>query len=212
MNNDAIIFDIDGTLWNACPETAKGWNIAFTKLGINKKVTPEQVESVTGKPYDEVVDELFPGFREKYPTLLDTLKDHGIEVLKSESGKFYNGVIAGIKKLASEYQIFLLSNCQKRYLNLFLNFSELKPYIAGYDCNGLSGLPKNKMLSNIKSNYSLENPVYIGDTAEDENAAELAETEFIHVSYGFGSPKKKVKSFNSFDDLVDYLMERKNST
>jgi phosphoglycolate phosphatase len=211
MQNDAIIFDIDGTLWNACPATAKAWNIGLNKLGIDKYITPEQVESVTGNPNETCIDLLLPRLKNKYPSLLATLEKYEMEVIKSEGGKFYDGVLEGIKELASDYRLFLVSNCQSWYLDLFLKLSGLKPYIAGFDCHGTSGKPKNEMLSNIKSNYFLNNPVYIGDTAGDENAAYLANIDFIHVLYGFGSSKKESRKFNSFAALLDYFRERKNN-
>jgi phosphoglycolate phosphatase len=205
MNNDAIIFDIDGTLWDACPASTKGWNIGLVKLGIDKKFTSEQIESVAGNPYEKCVDILLPGFKGQYPKLLDTLNDCEIEVIKSDGGKFYNGVIEGLKTLASSYKIFLVSNCQEWYMKLFLKFSDIEPLLAGYDCHGMSGSPKNEMLAKIKSNYSLNNPVYVGDTKGDETAANLAGMEFINVSYGFGSPSKGSVSFDSFAALLDYF-------
>lgn len=211
MNNDAIIFDIDGTLWNACPAIAKAWNIGLKKLNIDKNITSKQVESVTGNPNEMCIDLLMPGLKKEYPLLLATLENSEMEIIKSEGGKFYDGVIEGIKELASSYKIFLVSNCQDWYLNLFLDFSGLRPVLAGFDCNGISELSKGDMLTKIKSNYSLNNPVYIGDTAGDENAANLAHMEFIYVSYGFGKAEKEAKTFDSFAALLDYLRGRKNN-
>jgi len=205
MDNDAIIFDIDGTLWNACPASAKGWNIGLEKLGIEQKITSKQIENVAGNSYEKCIDILLPGFQEKYPELLDTLNSSEIEVVKSDGGKFYDGVINGIKALASSYKIFLVSNCQDWYMELFLKFSGLEPVLTGFDCHGMSGLPKHKMLKRIASDYALINPVYIGDTEGDESAAKLANMDFIHATYGFGKPQNEVKSFDSFDNILKYL-------
>jgi phosphoglycolate phosphatase len=205
MNNDAIIFDIDGTLWNASQASAKGWNIGLSKLGIYEKVTSRQIESVAGNPYEKCVDILLPRLRLQYPELLDTLNECETEVVKSDGGVFYNGVVEGLKTLAGLYRIFLVSNCQDWYMKLFLDFSTLEPILTGYDCHGMSGLPKNEMLAKIKSKYLLNNPVYIGDTEGDEIAANLSDMEFIHASYGFGSPAKEMVNFNSFTALLDYL-------
>lgn len=106
MINDAIIFDVDGTLWNACPASAKGWNIGLAKLGIDKKITSEQIESVAGNPYEKCVEILLPELQTQYPNLLDTLNDCEIEVVKSDGGTFYDGVIDGVKTLASSHKIF----------------------------------------------------------------------------------------------------------
>jgi len=64
------------------------------------------------------------------------------------------------------------------------------------------------MLTNIKKEYSLVNPVYIGDTAGDQEAATLANVEFIHAAYGFGKIDGKTKSFNSFPAIVEYFMDK----
>lgn len=208
MNNDAIVFDLDGTLWNASVASAKGYSMALAKLDIDKKITPKQIEGVSGKPNEECIKILLPGLIGKYPALPDQLDKYEIGIIKSEGGKFYDGVIEGIPKLASEYKLFIVSNCQAWYLDLFLELSNLKKYLIGFDCNGTSGQPKNEMLLNIKSNYSLNNPVYIGDTAGDENAANLANMEFIHVSYGFGKTKNETKKFDSFTTLLDYFSSK----
>ncbi len=209
MNNDTIIFDIDGTLWNASPASAKGWNISLAKLGIDKNVTSKQIESVAGNPYEKCVEILLPGLQEQYPDLLETLNQCEMEVVKSEGGIFYAGVIDGIKKLAGTHKIFLVSNCQDWYMKIFLEFSGLEPILTGFDCHGMSGQPKHKMLTKIKSNYSLNNPVYVGDTEGDETAANLAGIDFIHVSYGFGSPAKEAINFDSFAELLDYFKGQK---
>ncbi len=209
MINDAIIFDVDGTLWNACPATAKSWNQGLKKFGITANITAKQVEEVTGNPNEICIELVMPGLLKKYPPLLTTLKKTELEVIKAEGGTFYDGVIEGVKKLASSHKIFLVSNCPDWYMKLFLKFSGLEPVLAGFDCHGMSGKPKHEMLAKIKNNYCLNNPVYVGDTEGDESAANLAGMDFIHVSYGFGSPTKKAVNFNSFATLLDYFEGQK---
>ena len=208
---DAIIFDIDGTLWNASPASAKGWNLGLAKLGIDREISVAEIEMVAGTPYEQCVDILLPGLKEKYSELLDTIESFEIEVMKSEGGAFFDGVIEGVTQLVNDYKIFIVSNCQDWYLGLFLGFTGLKPMLTGFDCNGMSGLPKNEMLSRMKERYSLKSPVYIGDTAGDETAARLANMAFIYVSWGFGEPKEDPKTVDSFFELVDYLKRANGS-
>ena len=204
-NNDALIFDIDGTLWNACAASAKGWNNALVKLGVEQSVTAKQIESVAGLPFEDCIETLLPGLMNAHPHLLAALNEGELEVVEIEGGIFYEGVLDGIKLLSESHQIFLVSNCQDWYLKLFLELSGLEPLLAGYDCNGLSGLPKHDMLTNMISKYDLKNPVYIGDTASDEAACKQANLDFIHVSYGFGRPINKCLSFDSFAAFVGYF-------
>jgi phosphoglycolate phosphatase len=207
MHYDAIIFDIDGTLWDASPASAEGWNTGLAKLGINRKVSAEQARSVAGNPYDKCIDILLPGLRIKYPELRKTLEGCEIEAVESRGGEFYDGVIEGIRTLTSESKVFLVSDCQEWYLNLFFGFSRLKSVLTGFDCNGISGLPKNEMLARIKRDYFLHNPVYIGDIASDETAAKLAGIDFVHAAWGFGQPVGETKTVGSFAELLDYLRD-----
>jgi len=205
MKHDAVIFDIDGTLWNASQASAAGWNAGLAKLGINKTVTVKEIESVAGNPYEKCVDILLPGLREKFPDLLETLNACEIEVVKTDGGTFYDGVREGMKTIAGSYRIFLVSNCQDWYMDLFLQFLGLKPILAGYDCHGMSGQPKHEMFAGLMNRFGLKSPVYVGDTASDENAARLAGIDFIHAAYGFGSPTASAVSCPSFSALVKHL-------
>jgi phosphoglycolate phosphatase len=207
MKNEAIIFDIDGTLWNACAATAKGWNDGLEKLGIKNIIFPLQIESLAGKTQEEAVNILFPGLDGTYPNLVETLDICENDAIKTQGGMFYSGVLDGIKKLASHYKIFIVSNCTDWYMRAFLDFSKLAPVIGGFDCNGMSGLSKNEMLARMRKDFSLQNPVYVGDTASDEEATRLAGMDFVYVSYGFGKPKGNPKTFDSFAGLVDYSMK-----
>ena len=127
------------------------------------------------------------------------------EGVRSDGGDFFDGALEGIRQLSERYKIFLVSNCQEWYLELFLDISNLRSVLTGFDCHGLSGLPKNEMLSRLKDNHSLHYPVYIGDTAGDETAAELAGMAFIHVAWGFGQPEGRPKTVNAFSELLGYL-------
>jgi phosphoglycolate phosphatase len=101
MTYDALIFDIDGTLWNASSASAKGWNLGLAKLGINRTVSAEQMEMVTGNPYEKCVDILLPGLRPCYSELLPTLNNCEIEAVKSDGGEFFDGVIDGTIQLSN---------------------------------------------------------------------------------------------------------------
>jgi phosphoglycolate phosphatase len=202
---DALIFDIDGTLWNASPACAKGWNLGLEQLGIDRRVTPEQIEKVSGHPYEQCIDILLPGLRAKIPELSDTLNQCETEAVRADGGEFFEGVLDGIRRLAEQYKIFLVSNCQEWYLELFLDLSALRPVLTGFDCHGLSGLPKNEMLLRLKDNQSLHYPAYIGDTAGDETAAKLSGMDFIHAAWGFGQPAAESTTVHSFSKLLRYL-------
>ena len=209
MTYDAVIFDIDGTLWNASSASAKGWNLALESLGLHQRVTAEQIESVTGNTYERCVDILLPGESTKHPELLNLLNKYETGVVTTDGGKFYDGVVNGIIRLAQDYRVFLISNCQEWYLNLFLQFSQLGPALSGADCHGRLGLSKDEMLTRMRRDHSLKNPVFVGDSASDERAAALAGLTFIHVAWGFGQPEGPTRTVHSFGELLECLEEER---
>lgn len=45
MKYDTVIFDVDGTLWNACAISAKGMNNALKDLNVPKVLQAEAVKT-----------------------------------------------------------------------------------------------------------------------------------------------------------------------
>ncbi len=206
--NDAIIFDLDGTLWNACASSALGWNEGLAELGEPARVTGKQVETVSGKPFEECVEVLLPGLQARRPGSAAVLARHEREAIERCGGVFYDGALAGIKTLSQSYRLFVVSNCQDWYLDLFLKLSGLGPFFAGGDCHGRSRLFKDAMLAHMKRDFRLERPVYVGDTPADQKAALAAGVEFMHAGYGFGKPESPCLSVPSFSALVEHFTSR----
>jgi phosphoglycolate phosphatase len=206
MAYDAVIFDIDGTLWNATSSSAKGWNLGLEELGMSQRVTAAQIQSVSGYTFERCVDILLPGEKANHPELLSVFNERETGVLATEGGLFYDGVIKGVIHLAQDYRIFLVSNCAEWYINLFLKFSQLGPVLSGVDCYGMSGLAKDDMLRRMIHDNRLKNPLYVGDTTIDEKAAVSAGITFIYAAWGFGKPVGSPRSASSFAELLNLII------
>lgn len=203
--HDALIFDIDGTLWSASHATAVGFNAALAHLGIDIRITEDDIQSVTGKPFEECVHILLPNVPVDFALLRKTLDAYETEAILQEGGRLYAGVAEGIKTLSQTYKIFLVSNCQGWYLQHFIYVSGLGEYLSGADCYGLSGVGKEHMFRTMVEQYHLKNPIYIGDTLGDEAAAMAAGIPFVHVAYGFGTALHTPWRVDSFSELVQAL-------
>jgi phosphoglycolate phosphatase len=203
---DSLLFDIDGTLWNASPATADSWNMGLEALGIEKNVTASDIEHVAGKPFEECVETLLPHTTIQYPQLLDTLNHYEEMLVRQVGGRCYPGVIDGIIQLAQHYPIFLISNCLTWYLDNFIQFSHLGPSIKDSDCYGVSRVTKREMMKNMVTKHALKQPVYIGDTRGDAEAAKGAGIDFIHMTYGFGADIPCTFSCATFAELVTFLL------
>ena len=74
----AVIFDLDGTLWNPCKEVAISWNLATKDINI-EEITLERVEGLMGKNQQEIAKDLFSSFS----------IEEGLEILNKSNDGFY---------------------------------------------------------------------------------------------------------------------------
>ena len=59
----AIIFDMDGTLWNSAQGVADSWNEVLKAEGIDREpLTKEDFYSVMGQTMDKIALKFFPDF------------------------------------------------------------------------------------------------------------------------------------------------------
>ncbi len=206
---DALIFDLDGTLWDAAEPTAQGWNLALEQSGVASRVTVAGIRSVAGTPFDGCVRILLPELCPPDADLLQALNAHEEAAIEAVGGTLFPGVSAGLRALAAVYPLFLVSNCQDWYLDVFFAKSGLGRCFTGSDCNGLSGLPKAGMLLRLVERHSLHHPVYVGDTASDFESAAQAGMDFAFARYGFGSVAEPTLSFVTFEELARHYLEGK---
>ncbi len=58
---DGIIFDVDGTLWDATVEAAASWSNTISHYsGLGLKLSSDDLKKVFGKPMDQICHALFP--------------------------------------------------------------------------------------------------------------------------------------------------------
>jgi phosphoglycolate phosphatase len=203
---EALIFDLDGTLWDAAAASTYGWNLALEELGMPQRVTIDGIRSVSGRPFPECVATLLPELSPAPPETLEHLEARertGIELI---AGVLYDGVADGLAGLAERHRLFLVSNCPSWYLEEFFRHTGLQGRFTGWDCHGMSGIAKAGMLLNLAASHRLEHAVYVGDTRGDQESAERAGLEFVFAAYGFGRAEGAPLSFAQFDELVSHYL------
>src|SRR2546428_11111482 len=63
---DALVFDLDGTLWDTCETCAKTWNQVLGRLGSAfRRISAADVRSVAGQPHADGVRRIFAGLPER---------------------------------------------------------------------------------------------------------------------------------------------------
>lgn len=210
---DSLIFDLDGTLWNASESTARGWNRTLKNLKLPQSVTADSIRSVSGLPFDQCVESLFPGLPQSYSNLATDLDLAEKEEILRHGGELYPGVLELIPQLSKKYRLFIVSNCQEWYLKSFLEHSKLESHFEDTLCFGQTNLSKTENIRELVSKNNLQKPIYIGDTQWDQHAAFYAGVKFIFARYGFGSVDiNRCPSVSSFIELGKWMMSPQGDT
>lgn len=206
-----IIFDLDGVLWDSCSACSKALNVIVQNHfnGKTTKVfTSVDFHKTMGVKADPnlLAPILFPD--EKIDLARDILVRYlsdEVEYITRYGGHIYPGVIMGIKELALTKRLFVLSNCTRKYLDSFLEQSNLQSYFAGTLCYEDTGKAKESNLAYLCKNHQIGDPLLIGDTIFDYQAALINGIPFGYASYGFGDCPKYDLRFDSFSDLIAHF-------
>ena len=203
---DSIIFDLDGTLWNSTPEVA----IAFNKVlrdrhpEVTEIVTAKRLQELFGLPLDVIAVKLFESVApEQAIKVMGECCEYECEYLAEHGATLYEGLEDTLKKLSTQYKLMIVSNCQDGYIQCFFQaYPHLDQYFTDFEYPGRSGKLKAENIRMIVERNQLKNPVYVGDTSGDAQAAKDAGVPFIFARYGFGVVTEYEGAIDAFPELL----------
>lgn len=203
---DGIIFDVDGTLWDSTPVVERAWNRALEEAGYNVSVTADQLKGLFGLPMDDIIKAILPGVPQKErERFAPYCYKYEHEYLEKESGRLYPGILETIRELAKKHKVFIVSNCQAGYIELFISKTGIGDVITDHLCLGDNNLVKADNIRLISDRHGLKSPVYIGDIQGDADASKKAGVEFIFAAYGFGKVDECYASVNEPGELLGII-------
>ncbi len=202
---DSLIFDMDGTLWDAVDSYCLIWDEAYRRMGIDRKVSRDELLKYMGMSINEIVARIAPtGLDIK--NFYATLGEVDDELMPVLGGRLYPGVKEFLPLLAQRYRLFMVSNCGARGLEYFMDYTGLREYFTDTLSFGQTFLNKENNIETLCRKYNLLKPAYIGDTQGDCNSAHAAGATMIHVTYGFGTCRDAEYNADSFNDLASILL------
>jgi phosphoglycolate phosphatase len=184
----SIIFDLDGTLWDALSPITLAWNEAMRKAKAPYSFSEETLRSYMGLTPEETGPLAFPdcSFAEQMRLFRLCVREE-ISYLSVHPGKLYPKERETLALLSQRYSLYLVSNSDKGYVENYLSACQMEAYFSGHVCAGDTGLPKWGNIRYIIEKEKLSKALYIGDTLKDKIETDKAGIPFIHATYGFGS-------------------------
>lgn len=205
QDTDALIFDMDGTLWDAVDTYAEIWNMAFERENIERRITRADLLALIGTPIDDIMRHFVPAERVEH--LLKTIAELVVTELPRLGGKLYEGVQEGVAELSKHYKLFMLSNCDELELPIFVRYAGIESYITDTIAYGNTRLRKAENMRLLAEKYHLQHPVYVGDTDGDCREAHRAGVPFVWMSYGFGTTDNAQLQFDTFADITRHFVD-----
>jgi len=207
---DSIIFDLDGTLWDASASCLAAWNEVLEQAGYQDFVlTQETIRSFSGLKIEDIFRLHFTFIpKERQLDLLNRYKQKEAILMKDRGGVLYPGVAAVLGELKKTYRLYIVSNCLEGYIENFLDFTQLTDIFSDFECSGNTNLPKSRNIQLIIERNNLVAPVYIGDTIWDHEASSRSGIPFIYAAYGFGRVDDGSLCLNAFSELPELIHTR----
>lgn len=202
---DSIIFDVDGTLWDSTDAVARAWNrIIELETGENAELTGTTLKGLFGRLLPDIAAVIFA----KYPKnrqleLIDLCCAEEHRELLAHPAPVYETLTETLQLLSKRYPLFIVSNCQAGYIEVFLEATGLGSYFKDHLCPGDTGQAKAENITAIIKKHNLKCPVYVGDTSGDQTACRTAGVPFVFASYGFGTVQNPDYRIHRPKDLVE---------
>ncbi len=205
-NHDGVIFDIDGTLWDARKAVTDSWNEELKANGYDAKLDYVELGKLFGKTMQEIFDNIFPDMsadeRERIIPLLYNAQYRHIE---SNPPSLYRGVIETLEYLKQHYKLYIVTNAQKGYIEALFKATGIGKYFTDALCYGDTGTAKGETIRTLCNKNGIKNPVYIGDTQGDADECTKNGIPMIYASYGLGEVANPGFTIADIRELIKIL-------
>lgn len=202
---DSIIFDVDGTLWDSTEIVAEAWSNYLTNTEhMDTDVSSRRLMGLFGQLLPDIAKALFPELPESEQLrIIDGCYQAEHEALLRKCAPLYPQLEETLDTLSHRFPLFIVSNCQAGYIEVFLKATGFGHYFKGHLCPGDTGMAKADNIMKIRDDFNLKDPVYVGDTLGDFNACRKARVPFIFAEYGFGAVEDPDYRISAPADLME---------
>lgn len=209
--NSAVIFDMDGTLFQTNLILEPALEATFEQLrqkGQWTGITPiEKYRDIMGVPlpvvWETLCPEHSPQIREQSNQLFQLAL---IEQIKMGNGALYEGVKSTLTKLAQTQPLFIASNGQNDYLQAIAETYNLTKWIKGiYSIDLITSGNKSELVATVLKENDILNGFVVGDRSSDIQAALDNDLLSIGVRFDFAQEKELEKAEYVVSQFADIL-------
>jgi phosphoglycolate phosphatase len=205
----ALVFDLDGTLIDSTPGIGRSLRTAFQAVG---RTMPEiDLRRVIGPPITVIARSIEP--------LLSDTEVGGIErsyraVYDGDGWRdtvAYSAVGDTLRVLhRRDLHLFIVTNkplVPTSNILAYLGFNDLFVEVLTRDSRSPHYASKADMLADLLSRHRLQTSttLMVGDTSEDQEAANTNGLDFLHATYGYGSVTSRAPHLHHFSEIATLL-------
>ncbi|MFR1476621.1 MAG: HAD family hydrolase [Hydrogeniiclostridium mannosilyticum] len=121
IKTDGVLFDLDGTLWDASVPVAAGFQQAIDgHPEVKEAMTPEIMRANMGRLLDEILHHTYPYLTEEQ--VQSVLKDYlalGCGYIAEAGGRLFDGLEATLKTLSARSPFYCQQLPSRLYRGLF---------------------------------------------------------------------------------------------
>ncbi len=203
-----ILFDMDGTLWDAVATNTRAWQSVLDEYGCDVTLTEAQMRSYMGLPMDEIFRRIFPEGLEasRALQLQNACQTRANATLAKEGGVLYPHLEETLFACkAAGYHLYIVTNAQDGYVEAFFDSCGLAAYFEDYEMFGRTGKLKAENIALVCARNHLDRAVYVGDTQGDFDASTKAGVPFVFAAYGMGDAPDSIYRIDSIAQLPSFL-------
>lgn len=198
-----IIFDLDGTLWDSSKTILKAWKIIFSKEKIS--ITIDEIKNILGLTNEEIINWLFLNKninKTEAEKILCLCQKEEINQIQKYGGILFPKVKETLRELSINNNLYIVSNCQKGYIESFLSYYKLNKYFSDFESAGNTGKNKANNIKLVMKRNGINDAIYVGDTFNDYNASIENKIPFVYAIYGFGKVDNSTYKINKIEELL----------
>lgn len=207
----AVIFDMDGTLFQTKLVLHKALEKAFKKLRKEKLWTGDtplkQYEAIMGVPLVEVWLTLCPNLNEQQRTDINQyFTQQLITLIADGEGALYPHTEQVLATLAETHPLFIASNGEIDYINAIMKYYKLDRFIEqSYSIQMISSSNKAQLVQLIKEEHHIAAGYMVGDRISDFDAAKENDLTAIGVTFDFSLEEELQQADYCIDALPQLL-------